>query len=840
MAESKRSVCQYQFKVRDIVWICRECQKDETCVLCNNCFQNSDHRGHDVFFYHSHSGGCCDCGDSGAWDPRGFCCDHGTSSSNPLEGISDDVIATIVPALDIIANKITTFAESYAAGFDTTKLRSEKEERLRLRIEREREKREQERLLNAEKEKERETIKVNSISSGRISSAASANSSSSVTSFRFNLGDHNHNHEEEKEDEEKEGDEEKEEDNEEEEGEDVSEPIYLASSNSNSTISWADIDDEYDHDNHHHTEDHNDDVVDDDDDDENIVVVLHDDDIHEEGEITAALRNIANLPPPVVESVLERLETDGSAVIRNFPGRRLTTLQKILLASELKDRANLQVCVIPESYIENEREINKILLWLYALAQSSGDGLCRMICNCFEIPLLRRILQADVLLSKIILQSLHNLFLTLMADQSFKMNLAIAYAQAYPKLAQMFGIGIGMVENSILSLSVQFLNRETFVSEIVNHHQFLQSISSTLFKTLEAAVIENRYLSVTDLETFVPAGNIKQYVKTNHHILQCRRYNPILGDFKMVLAIEGMPEKFISHNLQEWLSLLKLYQYMHTQVREEVNHILYEKNDWMMAFNVAIPITSLFESLLQGWIEKSSSASVSSPMSSTDLKAVDIFHQIISTIFEWQTEFGIERKITRIINPCVSDLEDIHLINGPSSYSFHIFLHRFLSVLVLECTKHSHHIETLRIFQANLRSESGQWPLFLGCSLNCLLWSAEIRMGKWARNGHSIQDQLINYATQPFCRLFRDVDLFSVQFLASLSSSKYEFDSFVLQVFNRFDILKYLMHGFSKAEDSNKLQECLHLIVSLASDLPTPPNTGELSLLISMMYMFIQ
>jgi Putative zinc finger in N-recognin (UBR box) len=84
-ANGNRQVCQYQFKRfvvlfllgkcrcflywffhlkcdsiftrtpqrNDIVWICRECQKDETCVLCNECFQGSNHQGHDVYFYHS-------------------------------------------------------------------------------------------------------------------------------------------------------------------------------------------------------------------------------------------------------------------------------------------------------------------------------------------------------------------------------------------------------------------------------------------------------------------------------------------------------------------------------------------------------------------------------------------------------------------------------------------------------------------------------------------------------------------------------------------------------------------------------------------------------------------
>ena len=58
-----RRVCQHPFKKNDIVWVCRTCQADETCVLCHTCFSQSNHEGHDVAFYHAQAGGCCDCGD---------------------------------------------------------------------------------------------------------------------------------------------------------------------------------------------------------------------------------------------------------------------------------------------------------------------------------------------------------------------------------------------------------------------------------------------------------------------------------------------------------------------------------------------------------------------------------------------------------------------------------------------------------------------------------------------------------------------------------------------------------------------------------------------------------
>jgi len=92
-----RRVCQYAFRKNDIVWVCRTCQSDETCVLCHACYSRSDHEGHDVAFYHAQAGGCCDCGDPDAWDPAGFCDRHGpgavTAGVGGADGISHDVVS---------------------------------------------------------------------------------------------------------------------------------------------------------------------------------------------------------------------------------------------------------------------------------------------------------------------------------------------------------------------------------------------------------------------------------------------------------------------------------------------------------------------------------------------------------------------------------------------------------------------------------------------------------------------------------------------------------------------------------------------------------------------------
>jgi len=68
--------CGYVFQRGDIAWNCRTCQADATCVVCDNCFRNSDHQGHEVYFHRTTPGGCCDCGDAEAWKSQGCCDQH--------------------------------------------------------------------------------------------------------------------------------------------------------------------------------------------------------------------------------------------------------------------------------------------------------------------------------------------------------------------------------------------------------------------------------------------------------------------------------------------------------------------------------------------------------------------------------------------------------------------------------------------------------------------------------------------------------------------------------------------------------------------------------------------
>lgn len=82
--------CGYVFKRGDIAWNCRTCQADSTCVICDNCFRNSNHEGHEVYFHRTTPGGCCDCGDAEAWKSEGCCDAHRPSEPSKVEVTVDD------------------------------------------------------------------------------------------------------------------------------------------------------------------------------------------------------------------------------------------------------------------------------------------------------------------------------------------------------------------------------------------------------------------------------------------------------------------------------------------------------------------------------------------------------------------------------------------------------------------------------------------------------------------------------------------------------------------------------------------------------------------------------
>ncbi|CAD7956329.1 unnamed protein product, partial [Amoebophrya sp. A120] len=66
---------------RSIAFRCLECEYDNNCIICPDCFFDSNHVGHRTMLIRT-QGGACDCGDAGSWDPKGFCSKHGRKKND--------------------------------------------------------------------------------------------------------------------------------------------------------------------------------------------------------------------------------------------------------------------------------------------------------------------------------------------------------------------------------------------------------------------------------------------------------------------------------------------------------------------------------------------------------------------------------------------------------------------------------------------------------------------------------------------------------------------------------------------------------------------------------------
>ena len=192
-------------------------------------------------------------------------------------------------------------------------------------------------------------------------------------------------------------------------------------------------------------------------------------------------------------------------------------------------RRTLQIAVFSRRDSSRRDIVMGILDWIQRMALIN-DGMCKLICKALDVPTLTQLMKVNMKLDQQICKRFHYLLLTLMADQNFKMNVAIAYTNCLSSTITGQGLsighshdcnyvmifhyhrskGFGISSNSVFSLSVQFLNREYFVNEISYMYSFLSIVASSLCD-----------LILDDVDG----------IDLKSKVVVRRRYNPIMSDF---------------------------------------------------------------------------------------------------------------------------------------------------------------------------------------------------------------------------------------------------------------------------------------------------------------------
>jgi hypothetical protein len=269
---------------------------------------------------------------------------------------------------------------------------------------------------------------------------------------------------------------------------------------------------------------------------------------------------------------------------------------------------------------------------------------------------LTKMLHADLKLPRMINSPWHSLLLLLLSNPVFKRELANSYCEVYSSVSNQYAKGIGLQDMSCFILSVQFLNRASFVQNLVQNRDLITLISRCLLdmfslalkgtgsateNTYDAGHLETYYLtdplndSIFNPWTHPPVsaatdlamGRRSVHVDNNisrqrnrldpmHPVLLHKRYIPCVSDFKYVLNVKGMARIFSSislnrssssrlkrkslQSLDAFLETLKIGQYMDEQIwrKTEEGHVENETKTWVVAFNTSISLGSLSERLL--------------------------------------------------------------------------------------------------------------------------------------------------------------------------------------------------------------------------------------------------
>lgn len=540
-----------------------------------------------------------------------------------------------------------------------------------------------------------------------------------------------------------------------------------------------------------------------------LFIVLHADDVHTAEQLREALREFfgtANnyFPDPVLDKVVIGLRQYGQLVVFGtmelvaecgatqvhlwMDGDKIASVRigGVVLerAARLTERGFFCSILTREELIIEQRAV-AALQWLSVVARSC-DPLCQSVAECILpnrhlVPLLR----ADFKMSARVTKAWYSLLLTLLAVPTFKSHLAAAYCDTYRTVTAKYARGMGVFERSGYTLSVQFLNRVTYVVNLVQGRDLLGKLGRSLLETLQVAS-RSQYLN----------GRLNP----NHFVLTHRRYSPCISDLKCVLNVKGMARVIACRGgtfLLDWVSALSLAQFMDPQTWRhwDHGHIEEESRGWVGAFNASISLGSLFERLL-GWAddEKSPIEDPSSPLSKDLISCSELtFHILTNGLQQWQrTEMlsYVASEYSAVLDthrrcPASLPFSTIAAAHGTalamqqlpisqsSPFSFHLPLHRFVSGCLRElCLRKSDSNCDIAALLQRLHSQlpaKQRDELFLGLMefpTLVLTRAAQVRANLWRRNGSGLNDQVLNYAEPPFCRNMRDADLLMVQFAA--------------------------------------------------------------------------
>ncbi|KAJ1733245.1 E3 ubiquitin-protein ligase ubr1 [Coemansia biformis] len=185
----------------------------------------------------------------------------------------------------------------------------------------------------------------------------------------------------------------------------------------------------------------------------------------------------------------------------------------------------------------------------------------------------------DLQLWKEVRSGLRELYMaTLMLDVRYKSKIALTFARNYPRLSRAFLTQDRAPEHSVLLFSVQLFTTLTLSATLVERHQFMYIILDVLkkfFMQPTPDILRHYGVILCDTESF-----------------RNRRYFHVFHDMRYLASTPQVRGWVTSRHrfLAAYLSFIGLFQGMNPTCRAIVEHVEFEADTWVNAFNVTLQV----------------------------------------------------------------------------------------------------------------------------------------------------------------------------------------------------------------------------------------------------------
>ncbi|CAM1322004.1 UBR3 (predicted) [Pycnogonum litorale] len=386
-------------------------------------------------------------------------------------------------------------------------------------------------------------------------------------------------------------------------------------------------------------------------------------------------------------------------------------------------------------------------------------------------------------------QKLVCFLLNMLPDAAYKESFTTAFVLHYGRIAMLLSRSrdAETLANHVVHVSVQLFSNEGLSFRMTEKHHLLYIIIFSLKSIMESILIQN---TITD-----PSINFHHVVDCASHLMKHHCYWPLVSDLGNILSHQAISLHFMQDDelIKMWFEILTMLQGMNVNKRELEEHVEFEPNTYYAAFSAEIELSASPMWSILGHLKDSSTLHLTKRM----------MHHCVQELRSWLDAMA----------------DTASAIDNDHRMSFHLTLHRYLSVLLCNAVKNQG-------AKLDELMEVDMWKELMIHPLRAQVTFHEIMNGLWIRNGIQMKGQAMTYIQCKFCTSMVDPDVYLIQ----LSAMNIEPDLFITTVLSKFHVLdwftvesKHENPFFDSEHELQMLQGCLTFLASIIS---IRTNTG--------------